>query len=404
MLRHGPQLLLSLLVAAVIAACNEDAELPAGSETATPVAPSLTSVTPTGPPTTPAGKLIFLRDQPDPNYLHGAIWISDLDGSNARQVSPAGVNASYIGNRRSEANGFLIYYAIQDGTGTTTLYSAALDSGENTVALTYPDTPDYYSAHISPDGRYLVHTTPLSLDMYDFATGQTVTLFTWGSGPDCLANVFEQCYRAVSPEWSPDGRLLKVIHTVYEGGWAEVVDPFASPVAVLTEGNRSYPHNGTWSPGSDALCAQGIGLAELSGLYLLEHPDWEARNLFPEFEDWTINPDSRQVLFCDWLNENEVAFATVAELPETRGEVWLYDRATGQSRLITTIPEANGCCGGSIAAVPESDWVITQGLRHTSTDFVRTQPTVVDVRTGGKRHILREGDLILDAIPSHQQR
>lgn len=391
-----------LLVAAMVVACTEDDEQLASSPTGA-VSPATTIAAPDASGATLAGMsdvtLVFIRGDTDPNYpTAGPIWVSDGDGSNARQVTPVGVTAGYVGRGVSKSSGNLLYYLIQDPGANTTIYSADLDTGETALIMSYPDLPNYYFADVSTDGRYVVHTQPLGLDMYDFETGRNVTLFQSGSGPDCLANVFEECYRAIDPDWSPDGRLLKVVHSVYEGGWAEVVDPFQSPVPVFTAGGRAYPHNGRWSPGSDALCAHGIGLAQLSGLYLLESPDWETRNLFPEFEDYTINPDSRQVMACDWLNRSEVAFLTMRERPR-EGELHVFDRATGQSRLITTLPEGTGCCGGTIAAVPGTSYVVAQVLQlEGGSQFLLSQPAVVDVRTGETEHILQMDDIILDVF------
>jgi len=305
---------------------------------------------------------------------------------------------SYVSLISSKSGGHLLYYMSQDNEANTTIYSADLDTGDTVLVLSYRDIPDHYFADVSPDGRYIIYTQPLGLDMYDLGTGGSVTLLKSGSVPDCLANVLAECYRAIDPDWSPDGRLLKVVQSVYEGSWVEVVDPFQSSIAVPTAGDRAYPHNGRWSPGGDALCAQGIGLAELSGLYLLESPDWQARNLFPEFEDHTINLDSRQVTACDWLNQSEVAFVTMRAQP-TEGELHLFNRDTGQSRLITTLPEGTGCCGGTIAAVPGTSYVVAQILQVAGgQNFLWSQPAVVDVGTGETLHILEMDDIILDAF------
>ncbi len=344
--------------------------------------------------------LLLLRGDSDPQYpAAGAIWISDLAGVNARQVTPEGVPAAFIGLVKSKTGETLVYYATQDAEGNTTVYSANLATSETASVLAYRDVPGFYYADISPDGQYIVHTQPAGLDMYDLTTGTSTTLFESGNGPDCLAGRLEQCYRAISPNWSPDGRLVTVVHTIYEGGWAEVVDPFQTPIAVLTTGDRSYPRMAKWSPGSDAICAYGVGLGEASGLYLLESPDWEARNLFPEFEDYTVNPDSRTLVACDWVSPNEVAFLTMVERPQRGGELHLFDRVTGQSRLIVQLPDGTGCCGGIIAAVPGTSYVVTQLLRDEGgPSFLWSQPAVVNLETGETKHILQKEDIILSAF------
>lgn len=162
---------------------------------------------------------------------------------------------------------------------------------------------------------------------------------------------------------------------------------------------NGYPANTEWSPDGNRLCAYGVGLAELSGLYLLESPDWIPRNLFPEFEDYTVNPDSRQVLACDWLSGNEVAFVTMKENPR-EGEVRVFNGETSESRLVSTLPEGTGCCGATIAAVPGTPYVVAQVLQMEpgGMEFALTRPAVIDIRTGDTRHILEVDDVILDAF------
>jgi hypothetical protein len=390
-----------LLLAAITIACTGDGEQPTGDPTAGSPVSTATPPSPASPsPRTLEGlgdvTLVFLRGDVSPEYPQaGAIWTSGLNGANANQVTPTDVAASFVGVHESNSGAHLLYYMTQDADGKTTIFSTDLDTGETVLVLSYMDIPNYYFADVSPDARYIAHTQPLGLDMYEVATGNNTTLFQSGSGAECSANVLEQCYRAIAPEWSPDGRLLRVVHSVYEGGWVEVVDPFQSPVVVFTAGDRSYPHNGRWSTESDALCAQGIGLAELSGLYLLESPNWEARNLFPEFEDYTINPDSRQVIACDWLNGSEVAFLTMKENPR-EGELHIFNRKTAQSGLVTTLPEGTGCCGGTVSAVPETSYVLAQVLQiEDGPHFPLTRPALVDTRTGEKHDILQTDDIVL---------
>ena len=353
---------------------------------------------PTESPVDPADAgIVFLRGQSDPQYLTGAIWLSNLDGTNARQVSPEGVRASYVGRVASKSGSTLVYYAIQNAEGITTIHTTNLDTGETAAVLSYQDYPDHYSTDISPDGRYLVHTGPVSLDMYDFTTGSSVTLFESGSRLDCLANVIEECYRSIDPDWSPDGRLLKVVHGVYEGGWSEVVDPFVSPPSVLTTGDREYPLQAFWSPAGDAACAYGQ-YGDLSGLYLLESPDWEARNLFPEFEDYTVNPEGRGVVDCDWMSNDQLAYLTVRQTPRNEGEIYVFDRKSGTSTLIATLPDATSCCTGNLTVTPDGQLAVTQFLVFEGTTSKWSRPFVIDIETGAGVHVLEQGDVVVAAF------
>jgi len=392
-----------LLPITVIACTGEDEQATsdlAGTATVSTTATSTPSPSPS--PSIIAGlenaTLVFLRGDTDPDYpMAGEIWLSAADGSNARQITPANVASSYVGLVRSNSGADLLYYLTQDAEGNTSIHSGDLNTGETVPLLSYADVPKYYFADISPDGRYVVHTQPLGLDMYDLTTGGSTTLLQSGSAADCAAYVFEECYRAIDPHWSQDGRLLKVVHTVYEGSWAEVVDPFQSPVVVFTPGGRSSPHNGFWSPASDALCAQGIGLAGSSGLYLLEYPDWEARNLIPEFEDSATNPGARTVVDCDWAGPATIAYLVTAEIPSREGELYTLDRVTGETRLIVKLA-TDSCCTGNVEALPDAPVAIAQILGSAGNLSVWSQPRLVVLETGVVTPILQEGDFILDSF------
>lgn len=237
-----PWILLAVVLAASIVACSEEAgETGPTSTTMASGEPSnVDSPAPT-PAALPATTLVFLRGDASPEApVAGAIWITDFDGTGARQLTPDGVEASYAGVSPSKSGSYLLYYITQDADGNTIVHSSDLRTGNTEEVLAYRDIPKFYFAAISPDGRYLVHTQPLGLDMYDLATGTSVTLFQSGRA-DCLTNLSDPCYRATNPDWSPDGRLLRVLKVFYEGGWAQVVDPFKSPAAVIASGDQRLP-------------------------------------------------------------------------------------------------------------------------------------------------------------------
>ncbi|TMG06652.1 MAG: hypothetical protein E6I02_07630 [Chloroflexi bacterium] len=82
------------------------------------------------------------------------------------------------------------------------------------------------------------------------------------------------------------------------------------------------------------------------------------------------------------------------------GELHIFNRDTGQSRLVTTLPEGTGCCGGTIVALPDTSYAVAQVLQlEGGQEFHLSQPAVVDVRTGATQHILQMDDIILDILP-----
>lgn len=389
---HGRSLILVGLLTAALAGCTDEPaewELPSAPAPAASTAPAQPALGLGG------ARVVFIRGAGAAEFpARGSIWVSDLAGSNARQITPEGVAARFVRVIDAKSGARQLYYLSQDAEGNTSLYEADLDTGQTSVVLTYRDIPEHYYADVSPDGRYVVHTQPLGLDMYDLATGETVTLFRAGSGPDCQAGVIAECYRAIAPDWSPDGRLLIVVHSVYEGGWAEVVDPFRSPPAVLTAGDREYPSQASWSPAGDAACAYGQ-YADVSGLYLLEAPDWEARNLFPQFEDPTANPEGRSVVDCAWISRDRIAYLAVRQTPNNQGELYILDRRSETSRLVATLADATSCCTGNLTVLAGGRLAITQFFVLEGSASKWSRPFAVDLETGAGTPVLEEGDFLV---------
>src|SRR6266487_2434912 len=142
-----------ILLAITTAGCTEDEQAtgsPTSTGTISTAAPSASAVTLPGLSDV---TLVFLRGDTDPNYpMAGEVWVSDGDGSNARQVTPTGIAASYLRLGQSNSGASLLYYITQDAEGNTVIYSTDLDTGERLLMLSYADIPGYYFADISPDG------------------------------------------------------------------------------------------------------------------------------------------------------------------------------------------------------------------------------------------------------------
>ena len=317
--------------------------------------------------------------------------MSDLDGSNERQVSPPGIKTAPAGTSRTEVGGTYVYYISEDSDTDRSLWRFDPATSETTMLVQYQDTPGEFYGDVSPDGAHFAHTEPLGLDLYDFASATTKTLFAAGSGSDCVSGTIAQCYSWIAPQWSPDGKLLLVVHSVYEGGWVEVIDPFQSPPAVYTQGSREYPSGGEWSPDSSTVCAQGQ-YGNTSSLYLLEAPDWEARRVTGEYEDYTQNPDGHGVLDCGWLNDDTVYLAE-RQQPQLEAEVNILFQNTGDTRLITTLP-ATSCCSGRLVVPDGGRVAVAQLYGGSSGGYGWLQPSEVNLDSGAATPILHEGDVI----------
>jgi hypothetical protein len=344
--------------------------------------------------------IVFIRGDTSPEApLAGEIWVSRADGSDARQIFPGDVPVAFSGLGELPDGTDMVYLTSLNSETNRGSFAVGVADGVGLLNHSYEDLPGLVNAARSADGRYIAHSQPTGLNLYDTSTTERRTLFESGSGAECVAGDIAQCYRAFPMSWSPDGRLLLVTHSVYEGGWAEVIDPFTTPPTVHTTGSRDYPSAAVWSPDSDAACGHGQ-YADNSGLYLLEAPEWEAVNLIPDFEDYTVNTEARTVEACDWLDSNTIAYLVAKSGDVRDGELWIYERDSGQSTLLASLPDGTACCGGRMATVPGAREVVTQLLKLDGNDIVWSQPALVDLETGTITHILQPGDIVVDAFMS----
>jgi len=379
-------------------ACQGGEEAPP-APTSTPAAVS--SAAAARPSATPEAerkpRLIFLRPDVDVYGDVGVILMSDdLAGSSAVQLTPADVRASFVGLGQGNGRTTLYYLAASETSNVFTLGARDLASGETaTLASTEPvEGEDYQVARLSPDGRYVAWSRDEGIDLLDLTTNARRRILTSNLGA-CEGGAVGRCYAYRNPSWSPDGRLLLVRKTFWEGGAAVVVDPFQEEPKELRGavlGGLSA-EIAAWSPTNDAWCGHGH-YDSPSGLYLSEQPDWQPRNLLPEYETYEPGGPRRDVNDCVWLDEHRIAFVTITtglDAAESRYNttVSIYDLGTATATLLADLGVATS------PVYPLQLFQVPGTTTLAFNDRKNGQPGLLSTADGARTPILQAGDVVV---------
>jgi len=348
-----------------------------------------------------APRLVFLRPlQTTYGPPTGVLSVSDLDGSNAVQVTPGDLEASFVGLFQNDG-GTTVYYVAVDPSGAAyTLYSRELTTGEVNKLLAIgsalSDFAQPPSASLSTDGRYIAMVDSEGITVLNLASGERTRVLS-NDVKGCRAGPISRCYSYHAPVWSPDGKLLLVTKGGYEGSVVVVAGPpMEGEIAVLPQ-----PSAGGWSPANDAACTffGPPGLYGPGGIYLYSAPDWESRTLLAEYE---ASPDPggdynyRSVSQCQWLDDQRIVFATAVARPRQPGEevrytLSLYHLAAGQATPLTEFP-----------VHPPQTWVPPPQIFPVSgtdtivvNDFSANRSLLLSIADGSSSPILQAGDLVV---------
>jgi len=385
------------LLLLALAACETDEATPSPipSAGATPAIPG-------------AARAIFLAGATKTYPPSGELWISNLDGSGRRQLTPDNVNASFAG--LVEGNGKrLFYYVALDGGTSRSLWKLDLNSGDRQKVIEFHARQEWDAyASVSPDGRYAAYTEIDSIGLLDTETGQTRRLLTGNAAACDPPGGAGRCFVYRGSMWSPDGQLMVVTKGFYEGSSPALIDPFASAIEEREIGPTLPLAPAAWSPESEAICA--IHSYGETGLYLARAPDWQIQDLVPEYNvAGTPAPRTeRRVADCDWLSPERIAFATaVADIPagypaipEWSVEVSVFDLAQGKPSNVAVILDGIQMADPSVFALTGGHLVLIQYMvdRSGSGDFVAGQPQMIDTTTSARRPVLQPGDWVVDVV------
>jgi len=342
-------------------------------------------------------RLIFLRPEVDAYGDVGVIHMSDdLASSNVVQLTPADVRASFVGLSEDDGTGTLYYMAEGETGNVFTLETRDLASGETaTLASIEPREGVSPSGSLSPDGRYIAISYRDGIDLLDFTTDGRRRILTSNLAA-CEGGALGDCYAYWVGAWSPDGDLLLTRKTFWEGGVAVVVDPFREVPQEIGPSfplGERVPEIATWSPTGDAWC--GYGHYETpSGLYLSEQPEWQLRNLLPEYEVLEGNAPWRNVADCVWLDEHRIAFVTITTGPEGGGSeystmVSTYDLTTGAVTPLVDFGVASSpVFTPALFEVPGADALVFN-------DRKGGRPGLLSTTDGVRTPILEAGDIVV---------
>ena len=391
--------LVSAALIVLLGLACEGGEEAAPALTSTPTAaPSPTSAAPTATPEVEREpRLVFVRPEVDAYWEPiGVIHMSDIAGGpEVVQLTPADVRATFVGLAERDGAAILYYLAPDEAGDFLNLEARDLATGEITTVASTERAEDetYQVGRLSPDGRYVAWSHREGIDLLDLTTDGRRRILTGNHGA-CEGGALGDCYAYWVAAWSPDGRLLLVRKTFWEGGVTLVVDPFQE---VPQEIGPSFPPGemapeiATWSPASDAWCGYGHYEAP-SGLYLSERPDWQPRNLLPEYETMEPNAPWRNVTECVWLDEHRIAFVTATTF---RGGDGSQDSTTVSIYDLETAAVTPVAGFGSPMYPPELFTVPGSTAELVFNDRVSGQPGLLSTTDGTRIPILQPGDVVL---------
>ncbi len=378
MMTRDAALLSGLVVALLFAACGGGEE-PQPTPSVTVARPSPTPEPKPTPTPTPeverAPRLIFLRSQPDPFSPLGVIHVSYLDGSNVIQLTPADVDAIYVGLVVDPQSAVpTLYYLARQDENAHALWRLDFGTAERSSIFAF-EVEVFTTASVSPDGRFIAFLHIDGTDLLEVATMERRGLLPGG----CQSG---GCHGYAPLSWSPDGTLLMAGEFYPDGGYAGIVDPLEdSPEFISAHGGG----HGEWSPLGDTVCTTGL-YGQPSGLFLSHAPTWQdtrdALEGNPHFDTRIAYIDD-----CVWLDENRIAFTSQDTFGGASG-VFSYDLTTDEVVQVYSIE--GGC--HDIVAMPGVLSVVYQPCTTRQRD---TRPEIVNLQDGSHTPVLQPGDWVV---------
>ncbi|MBI1886703.1 MAG: hypothetical protein HYS09_10405 [Chloroflexi bacterium] len=328
--------------------------------------------------------------------------MSRLDGSGLTQLTPSNQKASFVGIAHQKSASLLYYIARIDGK-TYALRKRDLTSDEITTILRIgaprkSDRPP--TGSLRHDGKFLAFHHHDGIDVIRLDTGRIWRVLTNDErgceGPPGPAH----CFGFFGPQWSPDGRLLLAQRIFYEGGDHVIVDPFSEAPDIIDLDPATFA--AAWSPSSHAVCHFGMYAAP-SGLYLSSGPEWQPRNLLPDYEIEDPDRPLRSLTACAWLDEWRIVFSSSSNgFRPPRSQIKVSDVRTGRISSTATFHDNEQLFTRGVLVVPDGEFVITQFVppKPDRPDEVTepNRPVLVNISTGNTTPILQPGDWVVAVI------
>ena len=396
--------------------------LPLGPSSAVKATPQDITFAPLSIPTPEDTKLFFTRGQTG-FYEPGALWMSDLDGSQAQPLmdQPAVTEVIAIVPHWQTSNPTL-YYTLNErlptpspphvSRGRVTLSALDLVTGERTGVLEFEIEGNQVegAADVTSDGRYIAYTDHIGVAILDTNTGETRRVLDSDTSAACNppGETYLGCSTFLHPSWSPGGSLLAMNQVFNEDGEVLVVDVNAEPASVTTieyEGIYEFE----WSPSGNARCAVSAGAFYPVALVIAREPDWRPDAFLTDYRSEltrlpgypSTGAGGDGMWGCVWLDDETVALMhdVFIEPGQRPKEILVLDVATGEVRSFRDHNEF--VTNRSVLAIPNRGLLISQFHHHTEyPDPIgdHTTPEVVDTQTGARAPILAIQDRVGAAI------
>ncbi|HEU4758474.1 MAG TPA: hypothetical protein VFT91_00700, partial [Dehalococcoidia bacterium] len=221
-------------------------------------------------------------------YRDSGLFVADLSGAAAAEVAPATASPLYAGGASNHGETFL-YYSTRDGVDMA-VHRRSLSTGEDAVVTTITGAPEGVTLRLSPNGQHIIVAAGQSLQLIESSSGQSASLVLAAEYGHFAAG-----------DWSPDSGLVVVWAAVESSdvGFSLILDPFSAKVLGTIPGDRA-----SWSRSGSRVCGSVAGAPgdAVATVWIAAAPDWTAK---PGLKDVVIPATS-----CDWLNDQEVVFAT----------------------------------------------------------------------------------------------
>lgn len=414
-------------IALSVVACGGDdnapTQSPSPSATASATASPLPTVSPTRAPSPTASpvplpllgdvdsdaRIVYVADpsaSAENGYARdiGELWLSDVAGAHVARLTPAGVQARFVGliGDPTTGPGYAYYLSdISDDSVTINRIHFPVGSPEHVLTFT-PWEGRFAGAALSPDQSSIAYTDRYGLQLLDLRTYHVTTLAHGGDHDACLNPMpgsIGACLAFSDPIWSPDGSRIVVHQTFYEGGQITIVDP-SSPGAKPTDAGGCC--GGEWSPDGDAICSWG-GYDAPTGLYISRAPDWKTETYTGDFAVLYPASPTKGVDSCSWLDSGRLALGIYlsGSYPDpSYSYTTIFDVSSSQATDIGPLPIGELCCWRQDFAVRDAGLILGQYILQTADPNVSvpSQPEAIDITTGQAYSTLEEGDWIVAVV------
>jgi hypothetical protein len=354
---------------------------------------------PPTPVVTPLGdeslRIVFFRPYEERGQYSGRLWISGIDGSDAQPVTPEGVEAVFAGMSAGDT----FYWVELVSEDEAVLWRQTLPTGQREELLRF-GRRYFGAAEIGPDGDRIAYIDYDSVYLFDLVTGEK-RLLLQGNAIACDQQAAGQCFLYRNPQWSPDGELLVVQKSFYEGAVMVLIDPDDPVEQEVGDRELDGAYIAEWSPDSRALCVIGRYAAP-SAFYVARAPDWAMTGyLEDELESAPtpgFDPSVGSASGCAWPSSDRLLASIANSENGYPARIGVLDLADATFSEFEFVSDDEGYSRELIGA-PGQRLAVTQAFVAGGEYYKDPGPLhQVDADTGAIAPILQPGDWAVAVI------